>query len=187
MSILQSSFIGVQEKIGESVSALSAGAHTTILLVMVDRVKGGVCVPPPSPGWTDFTIMMECTSTLESGHSHSVYSVKVSPLLSWKSWLYCTSLYLQLTIEPRFLRVLLLFEFLKCGTFRTFWTFSGNIYFLYVCMWVIGGLGGGKWVCQQSYLYSFLLAGNPTSQMHLFFQENIIIIPSASLAQYFFT
>jgi hypothetical protein len=48
MSILQSSFRG-REEIGESVSALSAGAYTTTLLVMVDRVKGG------GLGWADFT------------------------------------------------------------------------------------------------------------------------------------
>jgi len=30
--------------------------------------------PPPSPGWADFTIMMECTP--ESGHCQFVYSVE---------------------------------------------------------------------------------------------------------------
>ncbi len=40
-----------------SVSALSAGAYTTTLLVMVNRVKGGGRAPSPSPGWADFTIM----------------------------------------------------------------------------------------------------------------------------------
>jgi hypothetical protein len=34
---------------------------------MVDRVKS-----QRSPGWADFTIMMECTGTPESGHCHSV-------------------------------------------------------------------------------------------------------------------
>jgi hypothetical protein len=51
-----------------SVSALSAGAHTTALLVMADGVKGGVLASPPSPGWADSTIMMECTP--ESGQCH---------------------------------------------------------------------------------------------------------------------
>jgi hypothetical protein len=38
---------------------------------MADRVQGEwECTPPPSPGWADFTIMMECTS--ESGYCHSV-------------------------------------------------------------------------------------------------------------------
>jgi hypothetical protein len=35
--------------------------YTASLLVIVDRVKGGGrAPPPPSPGWADFTIMMEC-------------------------------------------------------------------------------------------------------------------------------
>ncbi len=42
-----------------STSALSAGVHTTTLIVMVDRVKGGGRAPPPSPGWAEFTIMMD--------------------------------------------------------------------------------------------------------------------------------
>jgi hypothetical protein len=46
-------------------------AYTTTLLVMVDRVKGRGHAPPPSPGWADFAIMMECT-TQESGRCHSV-------------------------------------------------------------------------------------------------------------------
>ncbi len=34
----------------------------TNLLVVVDRVKGeGGVLPSPSPGWAEFTIMMECT------------------------------------------------------------------------------------------------------------------------------
>ncbi len=49
-----------REEIGEEYLALSAGAYTTTLLVMVHRVKGGGGVhPPPSPGWAEFT--MECT------------------------------------------------------------------------------------------------------------------------------
>jgi hypothetical protein len=36
------------------------------LYVMVDIVKGSGCVPPSSPGWTDFSIMMEYR--LDSGH-----------------------------------------------------------------------------------------------------------------------
>ncbi len=43
------------------VSALSAGAYTTMMLVMVVRVKGEGRAPPPTPDWADFTIMMECT------------------------------------------------------------------------------------------------------------------------------
>jgi hypothetical protein len=62
--------IGIEEKQGEcTVYVLSAGAYTTTMLVMVDRVKGGGVHPPPSPDWADFTIMMECTP--ESGHCHS--------------------------------------------------------------------------------------------------------------------
>ncbi len=43
---------------------------------MVNRVKGGgrAPPPPPSPGWANFSIMMECTPE-SSGHCHSVYSV----------------------------------------------------------------------------------------------------------------
>jgi hypothetical protein len=42
---------------------------------MVDRVKGkeGPRMPSSSPGWADFTIMMECMP--EKGHCHSVYFV----------------------------------------------------------------------------------------------------------------
>jgi hypothetical protein len=65
----------VEEKLEECicVSALSAGADTTTLLMMVDRVKEGGCAlvcTPPSPGWAEFTIMMECTP--ESCHCHSI-------------------------------------------------------------------------------------------------------------------
>jgi hypothetical protein len=48
---------------------------TATLLVMVDRVKGGGRAPPPSPGWADFTIMMECTP--ESSHCHSVCTLSL--------------------------------------------------------------------------------------------------------------
>jgi hypothetical protein len=42
--------IGVEEKYSRvSVSALSAGAYTTTLYVMVDTVKGVGVHPPPSP------------------------------------------------------------------------------------------------------------------------------------------
>jgi hypothetical protein len=51
-----------------SASGLSAGAYTTTLNVMVDRVKGGGRAP--SPGRADFSIMIEYTP--ESGHCHSV-------------------------------------------------------------------------------------------------------------------
>jgi hypothetical protein len=54
-----------------SVSARSAGAYAATLYVMVDKVKGGGRAPPPSPGWHDFSIMMECTP--ESGFCHSIY------------------------------------------------------------------------------------------------------------------
>jgi hypothetical protein len=49
------------------VSALTAGAFTTTILVMVGG-EGGPA--PPSLGWVDFTIMMECTP--ESGNCNSV-------------------------------------------------------------------------------------------------------------------
>ncbi len=52
----------------------SAGAYFTTLLVMLDCVTGGVH-PPPSSGWADFSITMECTP--ESGHCHSVYMYSV--------------------------------------------------------------------------------------------------------------
>jgi hypothetical protein len=61
------------------VSALSAGAYTTSLYVMVDIVKGsGVGMHPPfSAGWADFSVMMECTP--KSGFCESsVYNVLVS-------------------------------------------------------------------------------------------------------------
>ncbi len=51
------------------ICALSSGAYTTILLV---SEKGGVH-PPPSPGWDEFTIMMECTP--ESGHHLSTFNL----------------------------------------------------------------------------------------------------------------
>ena len=44
-----------------SVSALSAGAYTVTLLVMVIEWKGVGVQPPPSPARADFSIMMECT------------------------------------------------------------------------------------------------------------------------------
>ncbi len=49
-----------------NVSALSAGAYTTILYMMEDIVKGGEHAPPPpsSQAWA-FFILMECTP--ESG------------------------------------------------------------------------------------------------------------------------
>ncbi len=58
-----------------SVSALSAGAYTTTLYVIVNKVKGrGLApLPPPSPAWADFYIMIECMP--ESDRCHSVYSV----------------------------------------------------------------------------------------------------------------
>ncbi len=50
------------------VPALSAGAYTSILL-MVNRVKGGGAHHPPSPSWAEFTILIECTP--ESSHWQS--------------------------------------------------------------------------------------------------------------------
>jgi hypothetical protein len=62
-----------------SVSAHSAGSYIATLLVMVNVMKGGWAFsPPPSPGWVNFTLMMECTP--ESSHCYSVYSV------SWPIW-----------------------------------------------------------------------------------------------------
>jgi hypothetical protein len=44
---------------------------TTALYVMLDTVKKGVWAhPQPSPGWANFSIMMDCTPG--SGHCHSV-------------------------------------------------------------------------------------------------------------------
>ncbi len=41
--------------------------------VIKKRVKGDGRAPPPSPGWANFSIMMECTP--ESGRCHSVYTL----------------------------------------------------------------------------------------------------------------
>jgi hypothetical protein len=73
--------IGVEDKKGECICPLSWSVHhNPTLLVMVDRVKGGwraAAHPLPSPGWADFTLMMECTPESGRGHCHchSVYSV----------------------------------------------------------------------------------------------------------------
>jgi hypothetical protein len=57
----------------ESVSALSAGAHTTTLIRDGRYIERGSekmgMRPPPTLTWADFTLMMECSP--ESGH-HSV-------------------------------------------------------------------------------------------------------------------
>ncbi len=58
--------IGVEQKWeGGGVSALSAGAYTTTQYVIVDipseRGWAMGMQPPPSPGWANFSIMMECT------------------------------------------------------------------------------------------------------------------------------
>ncbi len=58
---------------GVYISALSTGAYTTTLNVMVDIVKRVGVHPPPSPIWANFSIKMEFTS--DSGCCHSVYSV----------------------------------------------------------------------------------------------------------------
>jgi hypothetical protein len=46
--------------------------YTKTLLVMVDGVNRGNHAPctPPSPGWAEFTIMMEYTP--DSGHCQSI-------------------------------------------------------------------------------------------------------------------
>jgi hypothetical protein len=60
-----------------SVSAHSAGAYTATLLVMVQysicNEKGVGGLPPPTPAWANFTLMMECLP--ESSRCFSVYSV----------------------------------------------------------------------------------------------------------------
>ncbi len=50
-------------------SALSAGANTATLYLMVTRAKGGGCTPPPSPARTDFSIKMECTPEISNCYS----------------------------------------------------------------------------------------------------------------------
>ncbi len=62
-----------QRRNRRSLPALSDGAYTTTLLVMVDRVKGGGRVPPHSAGWAEFTIMIEYTP--ESGHCRSIWTL----------------------------------------------------------------------------------------------------------------
>jgi hypothetical protein len=49
--------IGIEEKQGGVYLPAGAGAYTTTLYVMVDRVKGGGCLPPHPhhAGWADFT------------------------------------------------------------------------------------------------------------------------------------
>ncbi len=54
-------------------SALSAGAYTATLLVMVNVIKGDGRAPPTSPARANFTLMTECTP--ESSGCNSVYSV----------------------------------------------------------------------------------------------------------------
>jgi hypothetical protein len=58
---------------------------------MVDREKGGgraaVHPPPPSLGWADFTLMMECTP--ESGHCHSVCTLRVAQRTHFIYQVYC--------------------------------------------------------------------------------------------------
>jgi hypothetical protein len=61
-----------------SISALSAGAYTTTLYVMVDRVKGGGRAP--SPGWPNFSIMIECTPERGNCHSVCTLSLKLSAI-----------------------------------------------------------------------------------------------------------
>ncbi len=54
-------------------SALSAGAYTATLLVMVNVMKGGGRAPPTLTSQANFTLMTECTP--ESRRYYSVYSV----------------------------------------------------------------------------------------------------------------
>ncbi len=58
-----------------SVSAISAGAYTTTLFVMVDLVKGGGRAPPPAPAWANFSIMMECTPEFDVATLCVLYGV----------------------------------------------------------------------------------------------------------------
>ncbi len=62
-------YIEVQEKQGECNYTPSWSLHHNFVCHgrYTERERG------PSPGWADFTIMMECTP--ESGHCHSVYPV----------------------------------------------------------------------------------------------------------------
>ncbi len=48
---------------GQQSEANGRDTYTTTLYVMVEKVKGGgrAPPPPPSPGWADFSIMMEYT------------------------------------------------------------------------------------------------------------------------------
>jgi hypothetical protein len=64
------------EKNRGSVSALSAGAYTATLYVMITIVKGGERAPPNSIAWANFSIMIECTP--ESGNCHSVCTLGCS-------------------------------------------------------------------------------------------------------------
>jgi hypothetical protein len=64
------------------VSAVSAGAYTTTLYVMVIKVKGVGRAPPTLTSLgCFFTLMTECTPV--SGHCHSVYSVVLSSYHSY--------------------------------------------------------------------------------------------------------
>ena len=54
--------------------------HTVYHNFVLDKVKEGGRAPPPSSGWANFFITMECTP--ESGHCHSVYTLCSSPLYS---------------------------------------------------------------------------------------------------------
>jgi hypothetical protein len=60
------------------VSALSVGAHTATLYVMVNKVKGDGRAPSPKPSQADFSIMMGCTP--EIGHCHSVCALWLRPV-----------------------------------------------------------------------------------------------------------
>jgi hypothetical protein len=74
-----------------SVSALSAGAYTTTLYVMVNIVKGDGVHPQPSPDWANFSSMMDCT--LESGVCHSVCALCSPPCTSSRGTYSMTSVF----------------------------------------------------------------------------------------------
>ncbi len=67
----QSTYRGRVEMWGVYLPSQLERTPCTTLYVIVDRVKGGGRITPhPSPGWADFSIMMECTP--KSGNCHSV-------------------------------------------------------------------------------------------------------------------
>ena len=59
-------------EIGGVYLPLSAGAYTTTLLLMIDRMKGGGRESPPRARLGRIYHHDECTSTSESGHCQSI-------------------------------------------------------------------------------------------------------------------